>query len=268
MNRLKLITGVILVFLVGLLTGAVLAGFYYKERIKDFAFGGPPESARIRMLLDRFSHDLALTDTQKIEIEKILRNVQDEIFQLGRKTFPQIEELNDKALEQIKAVLNDEQREKFNSFQDKMKRFHDRFAVRFDFPGKPRTPEIDEMKDLLGLTSEQVSEIKKIMDESFQKRIQVMEKNRKESPPDFSKIRQEMMESEDALRKQIEKILTPAQVEAYKKYVGGRRRHGPPGRGPYPSGGPPGPPGPDPSGGPPGPPGPDPSEGPPPPPGQ
>ena len=48
MNRFKLITGVILVFLVGLLTGAVIAGFYFKERISVFAAGGPPESEVIR----------------------------------------------------------------------------------------------------------------------------------------------------------------------------------------------------------------------------
>ena len=250
MNRLKLITGVILVFLVGLLTGAVIAGLYYKERINNFAAGGPPESERIRMLLDRFSHDLELTDIQKTEIEKVLRDVQDEIFQLSRKTFPQTEEVNEKGLEKIKEILNSEQRKKFNTFQNKMKRVHDRFAVRLDFPGKPPAPEIDKMKDLLGLTPEQVSEIKKIMDEGFQRREQIMKKNREDGSPDFSKIRREMMESEEMQRSRIEKILTPDQLQPYKKYIEEKRPYGPPGPGPNPSGNLPGP-GPDQSGGPP-----------------
>lgn len=253
MNRLKLMTGVILVFVVGLLAGAVIAGYYYKERINDFAGGGPPESARIRMLLDRFSHDLKLSDAQKSKIEKILRDVQDEIYQLRRQTFPQIEVLNDKGLEQIKAILDNEQREKFNSFQDKMQRVHDRVAVRLAFPGKLPSPGIDEMKDFLDLTSGQVSKIKKIMDEDFQKREQIMEKNRKKDPPDFSKIRQQMREAEDIQRKKIEEILTAEQVEAYKKYREERRPNGFPGPGPGQSNRPPGP-GPDQSNGPPPPP--------------
>lgn len=232
MNRFKLVICVILVFLVGLLTGAVVSGFYYKERIKNFAAGGPPESARIRMLLDRFSHDLELTGKQKTEIEKILRDVQDEIFQLNRKTFPQIEEINEKGLEQIRAKLDSKQKEKFNTFQNKIQKFHDRFAVRLDFPGKPPVPDIDEMKDRLNLTTEQVSEIKRIMDEGFQKREQIMEKNRGKDSPDFSKIRQEMMDSEDTQRRMIEKILTPDQVESFKKYMEERRPQGPPGQRP------------------------------------
>ncbi|MBN2419105.1 MAG: hypothetical protein JXL81_06940 [Deltaproteobacteria bacterium] len=254
MNRLKLITGVILVFFAGLLTGAVITGFYYKVRINDFAAGGPPEGERIRMLLNRFSHDLGLSDTQKTEIEKVLRDIQDEIFQLSRKTFPAIEELNEKGLEQIKAILNSEQREKFNNFQNRLKRVHDRFAVRLDFPGKPPAPDINEMKDQLGLTPEQLSEIKKIMDEGFQKREQIMKENREEDHPDFSRIRREMMETEKAQRDRIEKILTPDQMKAYKKYREERRPQGRPGPGYNPSGDPPGP-GPDPSGNPPLPPG-------------
>ena len=240
MNRFKLITGVILVFLVGLLSGAMISGFYYKERINDFAAGGPPEGERIRMLLDRFSHDLELSEPQKSQIEKILHDVQDKIFQLSRKTFPQIEELNDKGLEQIKALLNDEQRERFNSFQNKMKEVHDRFAVRLDFPERLPTDNIDEMKKLLGLTPEQVSEIQKIVDEGFRKRERIMEKNRGNDPPDFSKIRHEMMETEDTQRKSIENVLTPDQQEIYKKYLEEKRHYGPPGPGPTPSEVPPG----------------------------
>ena len=250
MNQLKLVICVILVFSVGLLTGAVVAGFYYKARIKDFAAGGPPESARIRMLLDRFSRDLALSDTQKAEIEEILRNVQDEILQLNRETFPKIEEINEKGLDRIKAKLDSKQKEKFNSFQNKIQGFHDRFAMRLDFPGKPPAPDIDEMKERLDLTSDQISEIQKIMENGFQERERIMERSRGKESPDFSKIRQEMMESESAQRKMIEELLTPDQVKVFYRYIEERRPPGPPGPardpggpGPVPSGGPPPPPG-------------------------
>lgn len=231
MKQLKLVICVILVFIVGLLAGIVAAKVYYKERVKDFAAGGPPESARIRMLIDRFSHDLELTKTQKSEIEAILSNIQDEIFQLNRKTFPQIEEINEKGLIQIKAKLNSEQKKKFNTFQNKIQVFHDRFAVRLDFPGRPPAPDIDALKDRLDLTTEQLAEIQSIMDEGLRVREEIMERSRKEKTPDFSKIRREMMDSENTQRKNIEKMLAPHQVEAYNKYMEERRPPGPPGPG-------------------------------------
>ena len=134
MNRLKLVIGVLLVFAVGLLFGAICTGFYYNNRIQMFAGGGPPTDVRVRMFLEDLSRDLELNDAQRIEIEKILTDAQDQISDLRRKTFPQIEEINDKSLDLIREKLNNEQKEKFNTFYNKMKGFHDRFAVRLDFP--------------------------------------------------------------------------------------------------------------------------------------
>lgn len=242
MNQIKLAIGVILVFLVGLLTGAIISGYYYKERVKSFETGGPPEGVKIRMLLDRFSHDLELTDSQKDKIEKVLRDLQENIFQLRRKAFPQIEEFNKKSLEQIKSILNSKQMEKFNTFQEKMEKFHDRFAARLDFPGKPHRFDINEIKDKLGLTPEQESEIKKIIDEGFQRREEIMKAERREDSPDFSEIRHNIMESENNQRKKIENILTTEQLEILKKYTGEKRPFRPPGPGPDSSGGPPPPP--------------------------
>lgn len=241
MNRLKLVVGVVLVFAVGLLAGAICTGFYYNERIKVFSAGGPPMDARVRMLLDEFSRNLELSDTQRIEIEKILRDAQNKISELRRKTFPQIEELNEKSLELIREKLDDKQRVKFNTFYNKMKKFHDRFAVRLDFPRRPFSPDMNDMKDRLNLKPEQVDEIEKIMKDSFNKREKLMEKNRKGQTPDFSKIRQEMMKLENSEHEIIENILTEEQREAYKKYSEEkrfRRPRGPGGRGPKPSNGP------------------------------
>ena len=240
MNRLKLIIGVILVFAVGVMVGAVCTGLYYNKRIEIFSAGGPPTDVKVRMLLDEFSRDLELTDTQRSEIEKILRDAQDQISELRRKTFPETEEINDKSLELIREKLNDKQKEKFNAFYNKMKGFHDRFAVRLDFPGRPFSRDLDDLKDRLNLTSEQADEIQKIMKENFDKRDKLMEESRKEQPPDFSRIRQEMTELENQEHKKIEKILDEKQQEAYKKYIEEKRFRRPPGPGggPKPSNGP------------------------------
>lgn len=240
MNNLKMITGVVLVFAVGVLAGAISAGFYYKERIKYFTAEGPPVDARVRMLMDEFSRDLELTDTQRAEIEKILRDAQDKIMEIRRKTFPQIEELNDKSLEQIRETLDKRQKEKFNIFYNKMKNVQDRFAVRLDFPGHPSPHNTSKLRDRLKLTPEQESQIKKIKEDFFKKRDEIMKEDRKDQSPDFSKIRRKMSEIDDQENSEIEKVLTEEQIKIYKKYVEERRLRRPPGPGDSHSDGPPG----------------------------
>jgi Spy/CpxP family protein refolding chaperone len=242
MKRFKLVAGVTLVFLVGVFAGAIGLGLYYEKHLDSYATDGPPMDARIRMLLDRFSHDLELTNTQRDEIEEILRDVQDKIFELRRNTFPEIEEINKKGLELIKEKLDSKQKEIFDGFHNRMNELYDRFAVKLDFPGKPPMPDMKEMKDHLELTHEQASEIEKIMNDGFKERESIMEEHRKEQPPDFSQMRQKMMESENDQRKKIEEILTPEQLKAYRGYTDERRFPRPPGPGPNPSDGPPPPP--------------------------
>ncbi len=242
MNQFKLIIGVVLVFAVGIMVGAIGTGVYYNNRIQMFSAGGPPTDVKVRMLLDEFSRDLELTETQRVEIGKILQDAQDQISELRRKTFPETEEINDKCLELIREKLNDKQREKFNTFYNKMKGFHDRFAVRLDFPGRPFSRNIDELKERLSLQPEQANKIQEIMKDIFDKREKLMEEGRNKQPPDFSQIRQEMNKLDDQEYESIEKILTEEQREPFKKYTEEKRNRRPPapgpGGGPRPSNGP------------------------------
>ncbi len=228
MNKIKLVIGVILVFAVGILAGSICTGFYFKGELKQFIADAPPMDMRIRRVLDDFSKDLDLSETQKIQIEKILHDAQEKILELRRNTFPQMEELNEKTLDLIRGKLDEKQRGKFNAFYNKMKRFNDRFAVRLDFPGRPFSHELDEMKSRLNLKPEQASEIEKIMKESFNSRENIMKETREKEPPDFSIIRNKMMEIDALENKRIEEILTKEQIESYNKLKEEKGRRRPP----------------------------------------
>ena len=106
MNKIKLASGVILVFIVGVLAGSLGTGIYFKHRIGQFTAGGPTLPARAQILLDRFSNKLDLTDSQRADIEKIIKESQEKILALGRKTFPEIQEINEKSFALIKEELN------------------------------------------------------------------------------------------------------------------------------------------------------------------
>ncbi len=110
-----------------------------------------------------------------------------------------------------------------------MKRFNDRFAVRLDFPGRPFSPELDEMKSRLNFTPEQASEIEIIMRDGFNSRENIMKESREKEPPDFSIIRNKMMEIDELDNKKIEEILTGEQLETFRTFSEERRFRMPPG---------------------------------------
>ncbi len=129
MNKFKLAAGVILLLIVGVLAGSLGTGIYYKKRVERFESGGLPVSERVRIVLGRFSDDLELTDEQRVEFEKILRESQENIFAIGRKTFPEIEKVNEQTFASIKEKLTDEQKSKLDELIQRMKDVRNRFPV-------------------------------------------------------------------------------------------------------------------------------------------
>jgi|GEM_PF-795831 len=127
MNKLKLASGVLLVFLVGVLAGSLGTGYYYKERVKKFEAGGPPVQERVQIILGRFSNELDLTDAQRTEFEKIVKESQEKIVALGSKFQPEIKQINDDTFTSIKDKLTDEQKAKLETLIKRMNEVRDRF---------------------------------------------------------------------------------------------------------------------------------------------
>jgi hypothetical protein len=127
MNKLKLAAGVILLLIVGMLAGSLGTGIYYKKRVERFESGGPPVSERVRIILGRFSEDLRLTDEQRTEFEKIIKESQEELMNLGRSIFPEIEKINEKTFASMKEKLTDEQKNELEILIQKMQDVRKRF---------------------------------------------------------------------------------------------------------------------------------------------
>jgi hypothetical protein len=127
MNKLKLASGVLLVFLVGVLVGSLGTGIYYKKRVEKFEAGGPPVQERIQIILGRFSNELDLTDGQRTEFEKIIKESQEKKIALGYKFQPEIKQINDDTFTSIKNKLTDEQKAKLETLIKRMDEVHDRF---------------------------------------------------------------------------------------------------------------------------------------------
>ena len=120
MNKLKVWVGIVLVFLLGALAGSLATGTYFKHRIERFSKGGRPPIKAV--LMQKFSHELGLTETQRVEIEGILDQLQAKLLDLRRKHRPEFEKLFHHSFGLIREKLNTEQKKRFDEIREDLRR--------------------------------------------------------------------------------------------------------------------------------------------------
>ncbi len=118
MNKLKICVGILIVFVLGILTGVLGTRIIVEQRIEKFAKGGPP-AVRI---LEKYSSRLDLNETQKKEFEKIILQTREKLRE-HRKTFrPKFETIMNENFAMMKKHLNNEQKEELEKMIQEMKR--------------------------------------------------------------------------------------------------------------------------------------------------
>lgn len=138
MNKFKLTTGVILVFLVGVLAGSLGTGLYLRYRMEYFKPGGHTPKMRAAFLMKRLSEDLDLTPAQKTEVEKIVVQSQEKIFAVRRKVFPEIKEIINETFASIGEGLNNKQKQNLEKLREKLKSWHGRINSNAPYPQIPK----------------------------------------------------------------------------------------------------------------------------------
>jgi hypothetical protein len=122
MNKLKVWAGIVLVFLLGALVGSVSTGIFFKHRIERFSKGDRPPIKGV--LMKKLSHELDLTETQRVEIEQILDQLQEKLLDLRRQHRPEFEKLFDHSFGSIREKLNSEQKNRFDKIREELRRRH------------------------------------------------------------------------------------------------------------------------------------------------
>ena len=133
MKKWKLVTGVTLVFILGVLVGSMGAGLYMKHRFP------PPRKDPSEMrafILERFSHELDLTDVQREKFKVIIDQVGEKLEEHFRKTHSQIGEILEPGFSQMREFLNPGQQEKFDELIERLER-HRRERPKYGPPGPP-----------------------------------------------------------------------------------------------------------------------------------
>ncbi len=120
MNKLKVWAGIVLVFLLGALAGSLSTGIYFKHRIERFSKG---ERLPIKVvLMKKLSHELDLTESQRVEIEGILDQLQAKLLDLRRKHRPEFEKVFDHSFGSIREKLNSEQKKRLDEIREELRR--------------------------------------------------------------------------------------------------------------------------------------------------
>lgn len=121
MRQLKPIVGILIVFILGALTGALTARFY-----ATFESGRPhhrrsPEE-RVEFIMKHLTDDLDLSATQKKEIRPIVASTEEKIQSIKNEYAPGIRALHDASIEEIKTRLTPGQRAKLDRMHAEWKR--------------------------------------------------------------------------------------------------------------------------------------------------
>ena len=226
MNKVKVSLGILLIFILGALAGSLGTGLYIKHRIGEFAKGGPPPLMHI--LMSRMSDQLNLTEKQETEIEKIMEQAHKDISVFRERYHPEFEKIMDKSFALIKEMLDEEQKIKLDELQEELKNRRGRIGPkgmhRPPPPHKPSEHPFAAMKERLNLTEEQAAKVGPIIDESTNKRRNMMQQQREQGFGRGGAMRHELQIIQEDTEQQLAAVLTEKQMEEYRRIQHERRR--------------------------------------------
>jgi hypothetical protein len=109
MRHLKPIAGILIVFILGALTGALTARFYatFESRRPHHRRS---QEERVEFIMKRLTDDLDLSATQQTEIRLIVASTEEKIQSIRDEYAPGIRALRDESIEKIKTRLTSDQK--------------------------------------------------------------------------------------------------------------------------------------------------------------
>ncbi len=125
-NRVKATFLVLLIFASGIVLGGILAFFLVQPRFPGPSRGFPerPQATRDRSpgAMDRLSDGLGLGESQRRELNQILRESRQSLNQLNQQVNRRNRTIRETTQEQIRQILDPEQMEQFEEFLTRQSR--------------------------------------------------------------------------------------------------------------------------------------------------
>lgn len=134
MQKWKIIAGLLMVFVLGALTGALSTDMVLKRHHP--LFSGAPEG-RKAFIMKRLSRKLDLSEDQKVRIEAIIDRVQSETFQHMREGRRFMHRQLEKGFAEIRKELTPEQQRRLDQMKAERERRRKERGERFHGPWRP-----------------------------------------------------------------------------------------------------------------------------------
>jgi Spy/CpxP family protein refolding chaperone len=113
MRSWKFKLGIVAVFALGVVVGAVAAGTYLRMRAFDFSYSHPDQA--VGHIMKRLDRELNLSDNQRKKIEPIVLDSFTKMRAMRYRLTPEVEALVDQTAMQIKQHLDPEQQRKLDA---------------------------------------------------------------------------------------------------------------------------------------------------------
>lgn len=120
MKQWKIFSALSLIFLAGLVTGAVVTGLYEKHRYESLRQGDYPTAIR-KVIMENLIRELHLKPEQQREMEAIIKETQSGLKELRRKYGPEAETLIAQGMVKMKGQLTPEQQSRLDQLHAQAK---------------------------------------------------------------------------------------------------------------------------------------------------
>ena len=117
--RWKLISGLLLVFVLGILAGSLGTEFYLKHRLAPLM---KDPRAKKAFIMNKLSKELNLSSDQKSKIEPIVEQMLEKRREYYLKNRPQVKTIFDQGFAQISEELNEDQKKRLDGLREKFRR--------------------------------------------------------------------------------------------------------------------------------------------------
>jgi len=233
MRKLKLASGIILVFLVGGLTGSLATGMYLKHRYESLAVHGPQHPSRMNHLMRRLSDKLDLKAAQRRAFSEILEDYERQVFSVRREYLPEIREITEQSIERMKAELNRDQRDQLERLHRQLRKRHARAFIRSVELRPGPTPPVSALRERLNLSQSQVEKLREILGDEKETIRGIIDRYKEQDTPDIHALKRDLRKVQEHTEARVAEILDGNQLNAYHGLVDerlrmhqGKRRHG------------------------------------------
>ncbi len=118
--KLKIIAGVLVVFLLGVCIGVLGTGIFIRRQIRKFTQGEP--GTRATFFMRRLNRELDLTEAQRADIEKIIHDIEIELRELLQGSHAEFMNIVQRRNVEMKQFLTPEQQQKLDELEQQLLR--------------------------------------------------------------------------------------------------------------------------------------------------